>query len=442
MNKRKIYIIFAMSLFSLINSFYIIFDLEKLEKSREKNRGKYLIESQILILENILNSYLYKTDILDMFVITNKGKMDGFDYIGEKLFENDGVIRAIQIAPDGIIKKSYPLKIDIPAKISLFKNPYRKDEAYYAKESKELYLSGPYKLFQGGIGLIGRKPIFLDNENKKFWGFSIIVLNYENLLKKLQISKLNEEGYFYKILKYNPLKKKYEIFAKNSKEELKEPLNVEFYFKGQKWEFFLEPKLGWNKKNHLNERLGMGFFISILVGLITYSFLYINEQRKNMKEISMRDYLTGLYNRRKFEKEIREKILEDNIFTIINCDLNDFKIINDTYGHKIGDIFLIKISNRLKDKLENKGELFRIGGDEFTIIFKDNLEKKENKFFWLELKKYVEKELIIENININPSFSFGYGVYPFHGRTIEELEVHADKEMYKNKLKYKEAKNP
>lgn len=167
------------------------------------------------------------------------------------------------------------------------------------------------------------------------------------------------------------------------------------------------------------------------------------------------DSLTSLLNRRAFDN----KMATINYSTaIILIDANDFKQINDTYGHQSGDLALSKISETIFKVYSKIGYCYRIGGDEFCVILKQGMLQKltyetencdtylmlENltKLLFEEIKRVSEKYPILEN-----GVSQGYGVY-FSKKdmptiqksvTIEEVFEIADKRMYKNKANFKNA---
>lgn len=147
---------------------------------------------------------------------------------------------------------------------------------------------------------------------------------------------------------------------------------------------------------------------------------------------SKRDSLTGLYNKKTVEKHIKEFLKDaeksqEHAFFII--DLDDFKNINDSYGHMFGDWVLLEIANRLKEVFETYDIIGRIGGDEF-IIFAKNREKEEIE----ELASKVCKILADTQGNTTPiSCSVGISWFCKDGITFEELYQKADMALYEAK---------
>ena len=118
--------------------------------------------------------------------------------------------------------------------------------------------------------------------------------------------------------------------------------------------------------------------------------------KKRIEELSVTDKLTGLYNRLKLDEIMLIKIEEFRRykvnFSIILIDLDDFKIVNDTYGHDVGDYILQSISNILKNNIRITDIVGRWGGEEFLIIC-NNTDLRESQIFTEKLRKLIEKTI-------------------------------------------------
>ncbi|WP_159427717.1 sensor domain-containing diguanylate cyclase [Desulfonauticus submarinus] len=156
--------------------------------------------------------------------------------------------------------------------------------------------------------------------------------------------------------------------------------------------------------------------------------------QKKMQYLAFHDVLTGLPNRLYFLKvagKALEEVKNSNKFLgLIYIDVNDFKLINDIFGHGVGDAILVGVSKRLEEILREGDFIARLGGDEFVVLIKD-LKKKE----YLEqiAKKIIEgfkKPFLVDNEEIILSLSLGLSVFPEHGKTLNALLKSADEAMY------------
>jgi diguanylate cyclase (GGDEF)-like protein len=160
-----------------------------------------------------------------------------------------------------------------------------------------------------------------------------------------------------------------------------------------------------------------------------------NEMLQKTFNEAIRDSLTGLYNR-KFFYENATKLLEiakrdERNLVIIFIDLDNFKTINDKYGHDKGDEVLKQVASILKRGFRNSDIIARLGGDEFVVAIllggeEDNIKKIVNR-----TRGEIEKNLP------EISFSYGYVKYPEDGKNIQELVKIADERMYNNKRERK-----
>ena len=163
----------------------------------------------------------------------------------------------------------------------------------------------------------------------------------------------------------------------------------------------------------------------------------IQDYYEKLQELSDRDYLTGLYNRRKFEEfltyEVKRSVRHRHKFTVLMIDLDNFKYINDTYGHASGDLVLKEVTNIFGSNLRNADVLARIGGDEFAVILPET--SYENGYAVVEkLRSSLEAtpiSLMFDQVSLTASF--GIAEYPEQGENIETLLTGSDLAMYKAK---------
>jgi len=160
--------------------------------------------------------------------------------------------------------------------------------------------------------------------------------------------------------------------------------------------------------------------------------------RETLKIQSIRDPLTGLYNRRhmqeSLEREARRVERHGKTLGIIMLDVDHFKAFNDTYGHEAGDIVLKELGAFLRQRIRGEDIACRYGGEEFILILSDaqfdNTRQKAE-----EIRKDVKERLKIKHRAqiLNITISLGVAMYPVHGVTTEETLKAADMALYKAK---------
>lgn len=120
------------------------------------------------------------------------------------MYNEDGIIKAVELAPNGVVRSVYPRAGNADALgLNMLRHPERKVEASLAKESGQYTIAGPFQLVQGGTGALLFDPIYTTGADgsQKYWGFSVLVLDWESFLDEIQINKLQDASYEYLIWK-------------------------------------------------------------------------------------------------------------------------------------------------------------------------------------------------------------------------------------------------
>lgn len=155
-------------------------------------------------------------------------------------------------------------------------------------------------------------------------------------------------------------------------------------------------------------------------------------KEKRLKELSITDCLTSLYNHRYFHEYIKEKMaIKNQKLCLLFCDIDRFKVINDTYGHTIGDSILKEVAWLIKNGVKEKDRVFRYGGEEFIVILEnDSVQNAYEIAEQIRLNIYNSNLLDQYTEGNSLSISIGIASYPDHGLNIEDLMMKADTAMY------------
>lgn len=167
----------------------------------------------------------------------------------------------------------------------------------------------------------------------------------------------------------------------------------------------------------------------------------LKQKEKVIEKLAYYDQLTGVANRALFEryaeKYIKHAKASDQMLGLMFVDVNEFKSINDTYGHNTGDKVMTRVAGMLTESIRKEDIVCRYGGDEFLVLLPD-IGSYEN--YWAirkRLKNLADGRIIQDGLEIILSLSIGVSFFPDDGETIEELVLKADQFMYANKNTYR-----
>jgi PAS domain S-box-containing protein len=142
--------------------------------------------------------------------INDEGVPENFETVGKQLTIANPAITAVQLVPGGVITKIYPLEAHKAAiGYDILKSSENSGQARESMLSKKMYFAGPLKLQQGGVGIIGRLPVY---QNGKFWGFSGILIRMENFVRISGINSIDDSKYYFQLSHRNAVTNKIEYF--------------------------------------------------------------------------------------------------------------------------------------------------------------------------------------------------------------------------------------
>ena len=301
-------------------------------------------------------------------------------------------------------------------------------------------LYGPVPLKDGTYGLFGIDPIyFYTNQNRfEYWGASLILLRVPDALQMADFESLLEAGYVYRVRSLTGPEWAPPVIAASEEPLQDNPVTSVIHIPNGQWILETSPVNGWLNLRGIIWELVAGLGISVLLALIVYTFLMLREEREVMRAQAETDPLTRLSNRRLLMDEITERCNSaPGHFLICYLDLNNFKQVNDTYGHDVGDELIKAASDRIRGALKEEDSLFRVGGDEFVAIVEP--EKGEGWKARLELLDREMRQMFVfgdGKICIDISVSMGCAVYPQNAVRAEELLRLADMRMLENKERF------
>ena len=384
-------------------------------------------------IKNEITNGIAITDTLKQVLISENGKISQFDTIAENIMSD--VIESIQLAPDGNVTDIYPSEGTEASKIDLLQDKDCSKISCYARDNHVIITQGPFDLKRGGCGIAVRNPVYLKDENNQeyFWGFTIVILRVPDIFSDA-ISALSDFGYEYRLSKTDaPWSDTYKVVYQ-SDDQLTPTVSYGFTIGEENWTLEVAPESGWRDLRLLIIVGGMFTTVVLLFSGLTRVWLVSKENKNKFQILAHTDSLTDIYNRYGFD-ELAERMITKNPkthFVAALLDIDDFKFINDIYGHVYGDRALKSLTDSMKAFFPKNTLLGRNGGDEFCILLPNHTYKEAGELL-LQFTK-LPKTFSCKGKEYPFFISLGYAEYPTFASSRSQLMRCADAALYEIKL--------
>ena len=237
-NTRKPLLVGLLAAFLfLVLGFFMLWQRYQILLETRQSEMAGIIE---VVEQNIEQSlkYSYSAVLSLALQIDRNGELRNFENIAPQIVDSNPNIDAIQIVPNGVITKVYPYDAHKGAlNYDILNDPKTREEALKAIESRKMYFAGPLELKQGGLAIVGRLPVFIENE---FWGFSAVLIYFENLIDQSGIRDLASDKFKFQFSKTDPVSGKEQFFLQET-DELEEAYSETVLLPDGDWKIYIIP---------------------------------------------------------------------------------------------------------------------------------------------------------------------------------------------------------
>ena len=364
-----------------------------------------------------------------------------------------------------LIKHSFNPQDLIKGKVDII-SAYSIDEPYFLEKENLYYKS--YNPRSLGIDFYGDNLFTTEKEIQQHP--ERVKAFREASLKGWRYAMENKEEIIQTILRDYPTSYTYEFlrFQADKMEDLIQPVLVEMgYFSRDRWQhitkiyqglgilgqefdlddFLYDPSPSVDLTFFYRSlNIAAGILVLIAAGLIyvlrinrrlDHALLESQEAKDIIWQQANLDPLTNLPNRRNFKGKIQHTLEQaersQKRVALLYLDLDDFKAINDFHGHDVGDSLLIEVAKRLTKVVGNKNSVYRLGGDEFTLIVNQFENKQELEELSLNILAALETPFSFDKDKLYISVSIGISLYPNHAKNSDSLLRYADEAMFSAK---------
>ena len=375
------------------------------------------------------------TESLEQIIISEDGRLDQFETIAKK--QMNSYIHSIQLAPGGIVNQVYPSAGNDWTKLDLMTGGLSTKICQYGIDNDTVTFQGPTALPQGDQGIAVRNPVFLENGTgeKVFWGFTIALIRVPDIFRDT-IDTLTNFGYYHRLsVATLPVSESYTP-VNSSGVAFTESVSCTVELGNCCWKLEVAPIAGWNADSARNVVLVGSLVIVLLLTALVSTLLFLDQRRLQFRDLAVTDALTGLLNRQGFSQAMEDYFRrhEASPCVVGVLDIDDFKLINDVYGHAVGDQVLKDIARNLLAAFPEDSIIGRNGGDEFSFLLPDTTMAAAKE----QIDRFVTQDRFYVHRGVAQAYSIslGYAGAP-QDNTDMDLLSKADMALYAVKLQGK-----
>lgn len=416
--------------------------LIRLELAREREAAQVRLQNEAgtvrAALESDLNSTLF-IGLSAAALVSAKPDFRRQDYerLAHSLYALRPSVRNIVLVPDDVVRYVYPLKgNEAVLGVDLDAVPGQRETVLRARQEHRSVLAGPLQLLQGGLGLVNRVPIMVPDAagHERYWGLAEVVVDAVPIFEKAGLTKTTDISYALRgrdgkgasgdIFFGAP-----EIFGDES------AVRLDVVVPGGKWQ------LAARWRDQSSARLWspmpwhvLAWLLALGVGALA---AYALHGQQRLRVLASHDSLTGLANRHQFliqaDSLLALTARQESVCTLVNLDLEDFKCINDRFGHETGDAMLVYVAQQASGCLRASDLIARFGGDEFLLLLPDTGPGPMLDQLIARLRASVSVPMPLKGRMLRVSASVGSASFPHDGRSLSDLMRAADLSMYADK---------
>ena len=279
--KKYCYII---GLLSFLIAFFACSQMLRYQEKEKKASGTYMAQSTIRRVKAKLDNYIMISDFLGNYIIDGSDMDENtFSELAEKIPNEEGVVKAFELAPEGIITEIYPMQGNSEALgLDVLREHERKKDAVLAKETGEYTLGGPYQLKQGGTGALLFKPVYRTDDfgESSFWGFVLQVIDWDCFMSDINLKSLSEADFSYKIWSYDRSSGDKVILAQSQDDMPENSLTIECEIPNNTWYFDIVPSNGWTPVSQWILSIIASYIFSLLIAMVFYQIFSKKHREK------------------------------------------------------------------------------------------------------------------------------------------------------------------
>jgi diguanylate cyclase (GGDEF)-like protein len=414
----------------------------RIEQDRRYQAERAVVQARVSTvrarLESELNSTLSLSMGLSTFVLTYPGFTQyQLSQVAASLIRLRPNIVSVALAPDNVIRFIYPRgNNDRALGLHYLNNPEQRDAVLRLMREQRPVIAGPIHLVQDGIGIVNRIPIVRTRADGtlRYWGLASVAVDPEPIFRYAGVLPDSSRNMEYALRGKDGLGARGAVFlGRAALFDDPAAMVMDIVIPGGSWQLAARPLAMPSRWNNYVQALALLFALGA-GSMAGYSL----SAHRRIRSMALEDSLTGLANRHQFQVRGQDLFAlarrSGRHLALLNIDLDDFKAINDQYGHEAGDHVLIHVANTLRACFRDSDLIARVGGDEFLVLLPDTANGEQFDALLTRLRTAVGEPVAGLELARPVGISVGSAACNERTTTLGELMREADAAMYRVKV--------
>ncbi|MCW5233194.1 bifunctional diguanylate cyclase/phosphodiesterase [Verminephrobacter eiseniae] len=249
----------------------LIWTLESQDRAEQRSQAADMAGDHVQALQRAIELALSANNALVALVRQGRGSVPQFEEIGTQMLPFYPGIAAMGLSPSGVVRQVVPRQGNEGAMdFDMLHDPQQGTESAHARASGRLTLAGPMELAQGGLGVVGRQPVYLDDEQgqRSFWGFTYVAIRLPDVLAAARLDQLTARGYRYRLWRVRPDNGQEQTIAASTPPAGAGAMSRSLALPNGQWTLGLTPAQGWGAAGVLALRCALGLLFALLMAYL------------------------------------------------------------------------------------------------------------------------------------------------------------------------------
>jgi diguanylate cyclase (GGDEF)-like protein/PAS domain S-box-containing protein len=271
-------------LLSLLVGALLVWQAAQQREQQARDRLADVAGDHAQAIQRNIERALSATYALAALVRHGNGSVPDFEATAREMLAYYPGAASLQLAPDGVVRHVVPLQGNEKAiGHNLLQDPVRNKEAFLARVSGRLTLAGPFELVQGGLGAVGRLPVFLGEGRRVFWGFTTVLIRFPEVLEDARLGQLDAQGQDYELWRLHPDSGERQVIARSGKTALVDPVDQSLELPNGRWTLSVAPRKGWGDPARSAFDVALALLFSLLLSWVAKLLVDLRREQDGLE---------------------------------------------------------------------------------------------------------------------------------------------------------------